>query len=260
MFWYDGILHENNSINISITSPSLLYGATVFSTMRLYQGSLNHPLTQWPAHCSRINSSIKLFGWSEPDWSDLKKGAQILGQNYPILRLTIFPEGQSLITGRNLPLDLDMIQQKGIKGFVAKDRIYQRAIGEHKTGNYLGPWLAKSQGYREAILINRLGQWLETSSGNLWGYCNGTFYTPPLDGDVLPGIARNYLLSCLQANKINYQEIVWDLALINKLEMIGYSNSVVEIVPFETIVNDGQVLTFEPQHPAYSLLRQYYQY
>ena len=45
----------------------------------------------------------------------------------------------------------------------------------HKTGNYLACWLAKNAGAKkvgaqEAILTSDQGEWLETSTGNLWGW------------------------------------------------------------------------------------------
>ncbi|XLQ11305.1 MAG: hypothetical protein KPI85_07325 [cyanobacterium endosymbiont of Epithemia adnata isolate EadnSB Bon19] len=45
MFWYDEELIETETISIKVTEPSLIYGTTVFTTLRLYQKSLEHGLT-----------------------------------------------------------------------------------------------------------------------------------------------------------------------------------------------------------------------
>jgi 4-amino-4-deoxychorismate lyase len=45
MFWYDGKLIENDQIALEITNPGLIYGATIFTTLRVYHHSLDHPLT-----------------------------------------------------------------------------------------------------------------------------------------------------------------------------------------------------------------------
>ena len=83
-------------------------------------------------------------------------------------------DGREWITGRYLPGDLATRQQQGIVGWLADVPIYQRCLASHKTGNYLGAWLALQQtqkyGAREAILIDESGNWLETSTGNLWGW------------------------------------------------------------------------------------------
>ena len=262
IFWHDGRAHEGDSLNLPISSPALLYGATIFTTLRLYQQNLNHPLTHWQAHCRRLASTVKVFGWNEPDWSDMERGARFLGQHYPVLRLTIFPDSLSLITGRDLPKDLEEIQSNGVKGWVAEDPVFVRSLAQYKTGNYLGPWLAKQkahlQGQREAILLNKQGHWLESATGNLWGYSDGIFYTPQLSQDILPGIARGYLVNSMERQNIRYQEVIWDFDLLSSLETIAYSNSVVEVVPFYKIEMEEQTLTFDPEHHSYGILRQFY--
>ena len=74
MYWYDGKLIDSDTINLSISEPGLLYGATVFTTMRVYQQSLSHPLTFWRSHIERLQQSIISFGWQQPDWQRLLTG------------------------------------------------------------------------------------------------------------------------------------------------------------------------------------------
>ncbi|MEW6498638.1 MAG: 4-amino-4-deoxychorismate lyase, partial [Cyanobacteriota bacterium] len=114
MFWYNGQLMDGSTLELAIDDPGLLYGATVFTTLRVYQQSLNHPLTHWQRHCSRLLSSLQTFGWQLPDWQRLREGAEVLSTSYPVLRITIFPDGREWITGRFLPPDLGQRQQQGI--------------------------------------------------------------------------------------------------------------------------------------------------
>ncbi len=262
MFWYSGSLHQEDTISLSIRDPALLYGATVFTTLRIYQKLLEHPLTQWQAHCNRLSQTLESFAWQDPNWDHLHQGTELLAQDYPVLRIAIFPDGREWITGRTLPTNLLEMQVEGIKGWVSKQPLYCRSLAHYKTGNYLGAWLAlqqaQGQGKREAILINSQGNWLETTTGNLWGWKDGFWYTPPLTEDILPGLARSYLIDYLSLCYFPPKEVVWTSDFIKSLEVIAYSNSVVEIVPFQSIEIEQEILQFNAQHPALKLLQECY--
>lgn len=262
MFWYNGQPIHGKTLCLNITDPGLIYGATVFTTLRVYHHSLDHPLTHWHSHCDRLRHSLQIFGWQLPDWQRIRQGAELLLSDYPVLRIVVFADGREWITGRSLPSDLEERQQQGIKGWVVEDMLFQRSLADHKTGNYLSAWLAlqKAQqlGAQEAILIDSEGNWLETSTGNLWGWKQGCWWTPALFGNILPGIVRSHLLSGLQSQDIPVQENQWTDDFIQDLEMIAYSNSVVEIVPFSSIVSQTRQLTFNPSHPALEQLQKFF--
>ena len=240
MFWYDGKLLDCDRLQLNISEPGLLYGATVFTTMRIYQQSLDHPLTSWQAHCDRLNSTLKSFSWQQPSWQDLRRGAELLLQYFPVLRMAIFPDGREWITGRSLPSELKQRQIRGITAWVARESIYRRNLAQHKTGNYLSAYLARERALslkaEEAILIDNKDNWLETSTGNLWGWRDGCWYTPSLRSRILPGIKRSYILSFLHQNNIAVRENIWTAEFISTLEAISYSNCVVDIIPITKII------------------------
>ena len=240
MFWHDGKLINLNQLQLNINEPGLLYGATVFTTMRVYEKSLKHPLTEWQAHCDRISQSIQTFNWQQPNWQKLEQGAELLLASFPVLRIAIFPDGREWITGRQLPPDLKQYQTQGITAWVATDRLFKRDLAQHKTGNYLGAYLARNRALnfnaQEAILIDHQGNWLETSTGNLWGWRDNCWYTPSLDGSILPGIARSRLLNSLQNNGIQVEENIWTSEFVRTLQAVCYCNCVVEVVPIGKIL------------------------
>ncbi len=263
MYWYNGKLVESDNINLSISEPALLYGATVFTTMRVYQQSLSHPLTHWRSHCDRLKHSIISFNWQQPDWERLKVGVESLLTYFPVIRIVVFPDGKEWITGRQLPPDLTTKQQKGITAWVAKDSIYRRSLSHHKTGNYLPAYLAlqkaRQLNAQEAILCDRDGNWLETSTGNLWGYKGGCWHTPKLEVGILPGIARSHLLNCLKEQAIPVAENIWTSEFIQDLDTIAYSNCVVQIIPINKV--SGLTRNNQDYNLASSLqnLQQYFQ-
>ena len=262
MYWYEGKLIEQNQLELDISDPGLLYGATVFSTMRVYDRSLTHPLTNWQAHCDRLRDSIKAFHWQQPDWQRLKKGAEILSSHFPVLRLVVFADSREWITGRNLPTDLQERQKQGITAWVADNPLFRRDLAAYKTGNYLGAYLALQKAYKlgakEAILIDSNSNWLETSTGNLWGWRDGCWYTPSLDGGILPGITRSRLLNSLKSKNIPVQENSWTPEFVKGLKAILYGNCVVEIVPIQTIISQFNSLHFDIDNFIFNQLQSYF--
>jgi 4-amino-4-deoxychorismate lyase len=262
MYWHEGQLIEKDTLEISIQDPGLLYGATVFTTMRVYQHSLNHSLTNWEAHCDRLRHSIETFGWQFPNWESLKQGSELLSFHFPVLRMAIFPNGRELITGRCLPEDLSDRQEKGIIAWVADDSLLRRSQPTHKTGNYLGAILALQRaqklGAQEAILIDDRGNWLETSTGNLWGYRDGCWWTPMIEEGILPGIARSQLLSYLQSQNLTANENLWTPDFVASLEAIAYSNCVVELVPIHTVICQGDRFIFNSDLTIFKRATKYF--
>lgn len=258
LFWYSGQLIQGNTLELAIDDPGLLYGAMVFTTLRVYHGSLDNPLTHWLQHGDRLKSSLQTFGWQSPDWTRLREGAEVLCTSYPVLRIVIFPDGREWITGRFLPADLTERQQQGVSAWLADAPEFCRALPAHKTGNYLAAWLAlqKAQqlGAKEAILVDGAGRWLETSTGNLWGWKDGGWWTPPLDVGILPGVARSQLIAWLKERGTTVRESPWDRQLVKEFEAIAYTNSVVEVVPIHTVITSMERLTYASSHSSLNQL------
>jgi len=254
IFWYDGKLIHSQTLELNINDPGLLYGATVFTTLRVYE-NLDSNLTHWQAHCDRLLFSLQSFGWQQPDWKRVRQGAQILLSYFPVLRITLFPDGREWIIGRFLTPDLTEKQKNGIACCIANSE-FSRSLPSHKTGNYLSAWLAKtSSDAQEAILVDAKENWLETSTGNLWGWYDGSWWTPPIKAGILPGIMRSQLINYLQNQQQPIQEAPWSVELVRKFEAIAYTNSVVEIIPIHTVYQLTGSLQYNPHHPSFQEIR-----
>ncbi len=246
-----------NTLALAIDDPGLLYGATVFTTLRVY-GDLDHPLSHWAGHCDRLRASLQAWRWLEPDWDRLRYGATLLMAQFPVLRLVVFPDGREWITGRQLPPDLAHRQQQGITAELA-DPILSRSLSTHKTGNYLAPWLAlqhaRQAGAEEAILVDASDNWLETSTGNLWGWGDGHWWTPPIAAGILPGLLRAHLIQGLRCQNEEVKEAVWSPELVERFTAIAYTNCVVELIPLHTILRTPAPLTYRPFPQGWQKLR-----
>lgn len=259
-FWYDGRLLEGAAIaeaSLPFDNPGLRFGATVFTTLRVYENDLGHPLTLWVEHCDRLENSLTKFNWVLPDWDAIRAGAQRLAANHPVLRIALFSDGREWITGRSLPTGLAEQQSSGISAWIAPPD-YARSLPTHKTGNYLACWLAKSKaedfGASEAILTSSQGEWLETSTGNLWGWKDGHWWTPGGDR-ALPGLMRNWLLASLRESGAVVDCRPWDAELVLGFDAIAYSNCVVQLLPIHTILSGQSKLIYSAQHASIKALQ-----
>lgn len=261
MYWLNGKLFTTDQITLSVTDPAFIFGATIFTTIRVYHHSLDHPLTQWENHLQRLKAGLKALDWSEPNWDRIREGALQVLPHHPVLRITLFSDGRELIIGRNFPLNLAQNQKEGIVGYVTHNPLLQRSLASYKTGNYLTAWTALQQANdynaQEAILCDTHGQWLETSTGNLWGYKEGKWFTPPL-GSILPGVMRNYLLDYFKKQSIEIVEKPWDRDFYQDLDILAYSNCVVQFIPFKQIINDDSVRDFNLTHDCLREIQLYF--
>lgn len=253
MYWYNGREIAKDTIELNISEPGLLYGATVFTTLRTDRLS---PIVA-ELHYQRLRSSIIDLAWYQPNWAQLQQGVAALTSKFPVLRITLFPDGRELITGRDLPAQLAIWQTEGVTVIIA-DGQHTRSFPQHKTGNYLAPWLAlqqaRSQDIQEAILTNDRGTWLETTTGNLWGYLNGCWYTPPLSAGILPGVMRSQILTHLHQQQIPVIETPWNSTWVKELDAIAYSNSVIHLIPIHTVLTPLGRLEYNTRHPAITWL------
>lgn len=261
MYWYAGQPEASDAIALPVDHPALLYGATVFTTMRVYNHSLAHPWTDWSHHGDRLRRQIQLLHWSEPNWHQVEQGIAWIAPHKPVVRVTLMPDGTELITGRDIPPSVQGWQQTGIRVWIASGSCYQRWLPEAKTGNYLGSWLAlqhaRQQEAQEAILLNEQGDWLETSTGNLWGWGNGAWWTPPLTAGILPGVARSHLMQYLTEQGYCIREVPWSAEVMNQLEAIAHSNNVVQVLPIRQVVGHTVDRTYPIPHPAMKPLADY---
>ena len=201
----------------------------------------------------RLLASIAAFNWQQPDWQRLEQGVQTLIEHFPVLRIAVFPNGTEWITGRILPSDLEQRQANGITAWVAEAEIYRRDLPQYKTGNYLAAYLARERALQlksqEAILTDTNGNWLETSTGNLWGWQKNCWYTPRLDSGILPGITRSRWLNFFRSQKLEVRENVWTPEFISSIQALAYSNCVVDFVPIKTVLTSDEQINYLLKHP-----------
>jgi branched-subunit amino acid aminotransferase/4-amino-4-deoxychorismate lyase len=98
--------------------------------------------------------------------------------------------------------------------------------------------IARSQGFDEALLLNRHGHIFEASRANIFWIKDSVLYTPPLRSGCLNGITRQQVIK--QAKKLRTTVKEKDLTpqVLKKADAAFLANSLIGIKAIDTAVGD----------------------
>ena len=211
----------------------------VFETMLVVEG---RPV-ELDAHMARLGASLEaLYGAAAPvgAWDDLlaKVGGLSLGR----VRLTVAPANGGLAYVIAVA-DVDRAAtfpgwDRGValRGVAAPDW-----AGGHKWADRSGlEHLEASLGDAVPLLLGEEGVPLETSRANVFAVRDGTLTTPPLDGRVLPGIARARAIEIAGALEVEVRAREMTLADLLAADEVFLTGSVRGIEPVRSL--DGAEL------------------
>ena len=171
-----------------------------FETLGVVAGRL--PL--WDRHMARLRAAADRLAIRFEPPPDLREQATALLERHahdvlrisldvgedeaPRLDLATRARSQELVVALQ-PIRVSWDGPEAPAGFKATERmIYDRALAE-----------ARAAGADDALLLDRQGRLLETSTANVFVEVGGVISTPALDGRILPGIARAVLLDGLRS-------------------------------------------------------------
>jgi para-aminobenzoate synthetase/4-amino-4-deoxychorismate lyase len=187
------------------------------------------------AHLARLADSVQaLYGEEPPDTRELVV-SRARGGGLGRMRLTVEPlrdggfefyvvvasvEPDSVFPTRELAANLFTMT-------------VDRGMGAHKWADRAVLERAEAMGPPGGVplLVSEAGEALEASRGNLFAVRDGRLLTPPLDGRILPGIARARVIELAEGLGIEVGE-----------EPIGLS----EMRGFEEVFLTGSVRGVEP--------------
>ena len=201
----NGLFMPAEDAKISIFDRGVLYGDSLFETMRV----THRRIFRWHSHWVRLTTSASMLEmripWSEADL--LSKAEELVLRNglpEGVLRLTISRgvglRGYSPV-GADTPiytLTLHPIPEGPAtkwKLMTASQRIPSGiGLDSLKSGNKLRQVLAKGEASRvgadEAVLLDSSGSLAEGSASNIFWIESETVLTPPESTGLLPGITR----------------------------------------------------------------------
>lgn len=217
------------SQQIQVKEAAFRYGEGFFTTTRVKRFT---PL--WlPEHIKRLNNSLSDFKMPGLDEDLLFQ----LASNWPIenqlaegfLRILVWAEGNRAhfyLEGgsldsppRNLKLAVSEIKRHSSEPLL-----------KYKSFNYWNNNLAYRQalqnGYDEAILLNEKGEITECSRNNLFWIKDGVIFTPQISCGLLPGIARNIIMTIANEQGIEIKQGQLLLEDLQAAQTVFLSNSV----------------------------------
>jgi len=213
--WMDGEFVDWDDAQIHVLSHGLHYGSGVFEGIRCYDTVDGPAVFRHREHYERLHNSAKTFGmemeYSVDELMDATK--EIIGANnlescyirpityYGYNELGLNPSGCPVRTAIAVwpwgaYLGEEAIE-KGVEVSVSSWRKHhssQIPTTAKITGAYVNSIMAsleaKSNGYTEAILLDKDGSVAEGPGENLFLVKDGTIYTTPIDSSILDGITR----------------------------------------------------------------------
>ncbi len=245
------IPHEDKSV--SLLDRGLLYGDTLFETMRAEKNQI----LLAKEHLDRLCLSARLLEFPcerTKIENTLSQISAALKQDVSRLRLTL-SRGSSqefslaasedhwfaLTATAATPLTL-ADRELGTNCVLAPnhrsnpvDHLPQMKRGNHADCLYAADFAQRHQA-REALFIDQ-GLVIEGSSSNIFALFGEQLYTPPIGKLVLAGITRRQLISAAIEFGLQIMEEALPFEKLATADEIWLSNSMIELLPVATINN-----------------------
>lgn len=211
----NGKLLPETEVAISPNNRGLLYGDSVFETLRISSGKILF----WEDHYLRLMASMRILRMEIPMEFTLEYlQDQILNtasQTFPDAtalraRLTVFRNEGGLYTPSNLTVSFFitvselkapfyLFNEKEYEVELFKDHYLNSGLlSTIKTNNkvihILGGIFANENGFQNCLLLNEHKMIVEALNGNLFLVFGNTIKTPPITDGCLRGIIRKQLL------------------------------------------------------------------
>lgn len=264
--WMDGKFVNWPEAKIHVLTHALHYGTGVFEGIRAYPSEENLGVFRLQDHMARLFNSAKVYrlkcNFTVDELCDatleLLRKNKIQATTYirPIVyashldvRLDIL-KGSSSVAICAFPME-KLFEREGLNVCVSS----WRRIDDSSTpplakacGNYINSILAKieasSNGFDDAILLDRNGAVSEGSGENIFIVKSGKLVTPPLTCSILAGITRETVMTVAEDLGIKVEERAISRAELYTSDEVFFTGTAAEIEPILTIdgrtVSDGR--------------------
>lgn len=265
--WMDGKFVDWSEAKVHVMTNALHYGTGVFEGIRAYPSDVDLYVFRLRDHMVRLLNSATVYrlkcGFTVDELcdatSELLKRNKIQAMAYirPILyashmevHLDIL-KGSSSIAICAFPME-KLFARTGLKVCVSS----WRRIDESSTpplakacGNYVNSILAKieasTNGFDDAILLDRNGIVSEGTGENIFIVKSGKLATPSLTCSILPGITRDTVMTMARDLGLAVEERAINRAELYTSDEVFFTGTAAEIEPILAvdgrIVSDGKV-------------------
>lgn len=226
--WWNGSVVPASDVRLGVLTHSLHYGYGLFEGIRAYrQADGKSAVFRLRCHIDRMFDGAQILNMRLPVTAEQLRDACVetlvqngLAEAY-VRPLAFVGEGKMGIYAPDNPIHVAVAVwewggylgkdawRKGVRVSVSsftRSMVNTIMVRAKVTGQYVTSILAKSEaasnGYDEAILLDKDGYCAEGSGENLFMVRAGTLVTPPLSSPILAGITRESILSIAQSLSI----------------------------------------------------------
>ena len=201
------------------------------------------------AHLARLATSVRaLYGADPPDSRDLvlsRARGGLLGR----LRLTVAPLADGCLEAYAVAAAVESaaVFPTAESAVSLVTMTVDRGLGEHKWADRAVLERAEAMGRAGSVplLVTEEGEVLEASRGNVFAVREGRLLTPPLDGRILPGVARGRVLEIADELGIEAEETPIGMDEMRSFDEVFLTGSVRGVEPVRAL--DGEDLQGDEQ-------------
>ena len=227
-------------------TPGVLRSPGVFETLRVSRGRI----VFIPEHVRRLKRSLRALGKACPVETPalVKSAAQLLllkkireGR----LRFAVWQEGGRMRWCVAAEPYVPPCRRRGFHATLAAVRVPDSGapVG-HKLVRYVPYYrvslAAASEGYDEALFLNRKGYLTEGCRTNIFWVNDGALWTPALKSGCLPGIIRAKVLALARKNGLPVRQGLYKRDVLFAAEEAFLTNSLLGLMPLLKV--DGQTI------------------
>jgi len=263
--WMDGELVDWEDAQIHVLSHALHYGSGVFEGIRCYDTVDGPAVFRHRDHYERLADSAKTLdiemGYTVDELVEATRG--LIRENglescyirpvvfYGYDELGLNPEGCPVQTAIAVWPWGAYLGEEAIENGVdvsvsswRKHHSSQIPTTAKITGAYVNSIMAsleaKSNGYTEAIVLDKEGSVAEGPGENIFMIDDGDIYTPPVDSSILDGITRQCVIEI--AEDLGYEVIEKRISRseLYTADELFFTGTAAEVTPIKS-VDDRQV-------------------
>lgn len=214
----------------------------VFETILIFE---DRPV-QLEAHLERLAASVRaLYDAELPDLRELVRG-RARGGGLGRMRLGVEPRGDRLEPLVVVaPFDPNDVFPTGRHASTLTTLTVDRGYGAHKWSDRAVLTRAEAAAGPGSVplLVDVDGTVLEASRANVFTVHEGRVSTPPLDGEILPGIARQHTIEVAREHFFDLVEEPVPIARLRTADEVFLTNSLRGVEPIRAI--DGEPIPVE---------------
>jgi branched-subunit amino acid aminotransferase/4-amino-4-deoxychorismate lyase len=240
MILLNGELLSDEAASISPLGDGFMYGAGVFTTMRVTAGRVEF----WREHAERLSGDVRAIGL-QPASEDAvlreRCAACIAGNRIENggLKVVWFADAE----GRTSELISPRAQPYGAEATARGFRLMTmlcgsregRELSRHKTLNYLEHARAKraavAAGFDDALWIDERGVVLEGATTNVFAVLDGEVLTPDEKAGLLPGVARRVLLGLAETDAPAVRTATLTEEMLESAQEVFVTNVLMGVMP-----------------------------